>query len=139
MNDILDIEIILKRNKYPKIYNISLIILAIISIFIYVIFTYKYQSYYQTKGKIQNNELIVIVDLNDLKYFVDNTILLIDNQEYSYQVNNIDDNIYIDDNYNNYTYIHLKVSMLKNINNYVYEIKVKKENKTLAKYLKEYL
>lgn len=139
MNDILDVEIILKRNKYPKIYNISIIILAIFLIFLYIIFTYKYQSYYQTKGKIQNNELIVIVGLNDLKYFVDNTILFIDNQEYSYRVTYIDNNIYIDDNYNNYTYVHLNVSKLKSINNYVYEIKIKKENKILAKYLKEYL
>lgn len=139
MNDILDVEIILKRNKYPKIYNISIIILAIFLIFLYIIFTYKYQSYYQTKGKIQNNELIVVVGLNDLKYFVDNTILFIDNQEYSYRVTYIDNNIYIDDNYNNYTYVHLNVSKLKSINNYVYEIKIKKENKILAKYLKEYL
>ena len=139
MNDILDVEIILKRNKYPKIYNICIIILAIFLIFLYIIFTYKYQSYYQTKGKIQNNELIVVVGLNDLKYFVDNTILFIDNQEYSYRVTYIDNNIYIDDNYNNYTYVHLNVSKLKSINNYVYEIKIKKENKILAKYLKEYL
>lgn len=139
MNDILDIEIILKRNKYPKIYNISLIILIIISIFLYVIFTYKYQSYYLTEGKYKDNELIVVTKSNYLKYFINNNTLLLNNQEYRYQVNHIDNHTYLDESGNSYTYIYLNISNLKSINNNVYEIKIVKENKTLVKYLKEYL
>ena len=139
MDNLLEIDLILNRKKYPKIYNTSLIILIIILVFIYIIFTYKYQSYYVIKGKMINNKLELLVNINDIKYIKNSTNLSIDNKKYSYLLNTISNDIYVDENYNNYKYIYLKVNNLTNIDNFVYEIKIPKENKILAKYLKEYL
>ena len=139
MYNLLEIDLILNRKKYSKIYNTSLIITIIILVFIYIIFTYKYQSYYLIKGKINNNQLELLVNINDIKYIKDNNSLSIDNKKYSYKLTTISNDILVDDNYNNYKYIYLKVDNLTNINNFVYEVKIPKENKTLAKYLKDYL
>lgn len=139
MNDILDIEIILKRNKYPKIYNIGTILTILLMIFIYIIFTYDYQTYYIQEGKMLNNTLEILVNVNDIKYISNNTNLQIDNIVYSYQIDKIDENLYIDESYNNYKYVYLKISNLTNIDNYVYKVKIPKEKKKIAKYLKEYI
>ena len=37
MNDIIDIEIILKRKKYPKVYSIGIILIVILLIITYII------------------------------------------------------------------------------------------------------
>lgn len=139
MNNVLEIDLILNRKKYSKIYNIFLIILTIILIFIYIIFTYKYQSYYLIKGKIINNKLELLVKINDIKYIKNNTNLKIDNTIYSYKITTISNEILIDENYNNYKYIYLNIDNLSNIDNYVYEVKIPKENKILAKYIKDYI
>ena len=139
MNNTLEIDLILNRKKYSQIYNIFIIILTIILIFIYIIFTYKYQSYYLAKGKIINNKLELLVNINDIKYIKNNTNLKIDNKIYSYKTITISDEMLIDENYNNYKYIYLEVDNLTNIDNYVYEIKIPKENKILAKYIHNYI
>ena len=139
MYNLLEIDLILNRKKYSKIYNTSLIISIIILVFIYIIFTYKYQSYYLIKGKINNNQLEILININDIKYIKNNNYLNIDNKKYSYKLTTISNDILVDDNYNNYKYIYLKVNNLNNIDNFVYEVKIPKENKILAKYLKDYL
>lgn len=139
MNSTIEIDLILSRKKYPKIYNISLIIITIILIFIYIIFTYKYQSYYIAKGKILNNKLELLVDIKDIKYIKNNSSLKLDDELYSYKLTSISEEILVDENYNNYKYVYLEVNNLTNVDNYVYEIKIPKENKILAKYIKEYL
>ena len=139
MNNTIEIDLILNRQKYPRIYSTSLIIIIIILVFIYIIFTYKYQSYYLSKGKMINNKLELLVPLEDIKYIKNNNYLSIDNQKYSYKLTTISNEIYVDEEYNNYKYIYLDIKNLTNIDNYVYEIKIPKENKILAKYLKEYL
>lgn len=139
MNDILDIEIILKRKKYPIIYNIGIILTIIILTITYIIFTYKYQTYYKSKAKMIDNQLELLINIEDLKYINNNNIIIIDNKKYNYSLDSIDEQLYVDETYKNYKYVYLKVNNLNNINNYVYEIKIPKENKIIAKYLKEYL
>lgn len=139
MNDILDIEIILKRKKYPNIYKIGYIISIIICIFIYIIFTYKYQTYYITKGKITDNKLQILVSIDELSFIEQNNKITINDKVYYYKLINIDENLYVDESYNNYKYLYLKIDNLSNIENYVYEVKISKENKILAEYLKNYL
>ena len=139
MNDILDIEIILKRQKYPYIYNIGFILLIILLVFLYISCIYKYQSYYITKGTIKDNTLELLVNLDDIKYIYNQNKLTIDNHIYNYSIKSISENLYVDDYLNNYKYIYLEVPNLSNINNYVYEIKLQKENKKIIEYLKDYL
>lgn len=139
MNDILDIEIILKRQKYPYIYNIGFILLIILIIFLYISCVYKYQSYYIIKGTIKDNTLELLVNIEDIKYIHNQNKLTIGNNVYNYRIKSISDNLYVDEYFNNYKYICLEVPNLSNINNYVYEVKLQKENKKIIEYLKDYL
>lgn len=140
MNEILDIEIILNNNKYHKIYDISTILIICICIFIYATTLYNYQTYYITKGRIVDNKLELIVSLEDIKYITNQNNLILDNNKtYSYKILRISDEIYLDEVYNNYKYIYLEVNNLNNIDNYVYDLKIKKENKKIIEYLKDYL
>ena len=139
MNDILDIEIILKRQKYPFIYNIGFILIIILIVFLYISCVYKYQSYYITKGTIKDNTLELLVNLDDIKYISNQNKLTIDDRLYNYNIKSISENLYVDESLNNYKYIYLEIPNLSNINNYVYEVKLQKENKKIIEYLKDYL
>ena len=139
MNEIIDIEIILNNNKYPKIYSISTILIILIITFIYVTTLYNYQTYYITKGKIIDNKLELIVPLDDIKYITNQSNLMINNKLYNYKIISVSNELYIDELYNNYKYLYLEVKNLNSINNYVYELKIKKENKKIIEYLKDYL
>ena len=139
MNDIIDIEIILKKQKYHPIYNIGTILIIIVLLFIYITFIYKYKTYYITKGSMINGNIKLLVDIDDIKYISNNNILTIDSNNYTYSIKQIDNNLYVDDSLNNYKYIYIKVNNLNNLDNYVYEIKFVKENKKIIEYLKEYI
>lgn len=139
MNDLLDIELILKRTNYGRIYQISYLILIILLVLVYILFTYQYQTFYVSKGKINSNKLELLVNTKDLKYFNDNNKINIDNKIYPYEIDHIDKTLYIDEVYDNYQYIYLSIPGLSSIDNYVYDIKLTKKNQILAKYLKDIL
>lgn len=139
MNDILDVEIILKKQKYPAIYNIGLILIIILSLFIYISFTYKYKTYYITKGTMINGNVKVLVKIDDIKYISHNNKLKIDNTPYNYTIKEISEELYVDESFNNYKYIYLKVDGLNNLNNYVYELKLEKEYKKIIEHITDYL
>ena len=138
MNDILDVEIILKRKKYSPIYNVGIILVIIFLIIVYILFTYQYQTYYISKGKVLNNKLELIVDINDIKYVKNNSLIKLDDTYYHYSIEKISEELIIDNLYNNYQYVYLEVDGLKEKDNYVYQIKIPKEKQILAKYLKKY-
>lgn len=139
MNEILDIEIILNKNKYHPIYNLGIILIIIISVLIHVTSIYKYQTYLITKGKIKDHYLELMIEIDDIKYFTNQDNLIIDNKKYHYNIKSISEDSFVDELYNNYKYIYLEIDNLNNINNYVYNIKIPKENKKIIKYLKDYL
>ena len=139
MDNILDIDLVIERNRYSKVYNFSFILFVIVLLVIYVIFTYKYQTYYHLKGKMINGELEILVPLEDIKVMQKKTYLIIDDREHLYQITHISEDLYVDYNYQNYGYLYLKVDGLSNIDNFVYNVKIPKENKVLAKYVKDYL
>lgn len=139
MDNILDIDLIIGRNKYSKVYSFSLVLFVILLIILYVILTYHYQTYYLLKGRIVSDEIELMIPINDIKNIWENDQLIIDNKTYYYKVTRISESLYIDNNYENYCYIYLKVDAIKNIDNFVYDIKIPKENKVLVKYLKDYL
>ena len=139
MNDIIDIEIILKKQKYHPIYNVGTPLIVIVLTFVYISFIYNYKTYYITKGTMINGNIKLLVDIDDIKYINNNNILTIDSKVYNYSIKEISEELYIDDTLNNYKYIYLKINNLNNLNNYVYEMKFVKENKKIIDYLKEYI
>lgn len=136
MNDLLDIEVILQRKKYPKIYNFESIMIIILLIFIYIISTYTYESYYTIKGKVIDNKIELLINPEDIIYIEENSSLKLDNITYQYTIDNIGSELLIDENYNNYQYVYLKILDFSSINNRIYEVSIPKERVSLAKYLK---
>lgn len=139
MNDIIDIEIILKRRKYPRIYNIGTILIVILLIIIYIIFTYKYQTYYITYGKIVDNKLEVLIPIEDVQYLKNNSQIELNNKQYNYIIDSISSELIIDTSYKNYQVFYLSINDLTSVNNYAYQVKIPKENEIIAKYLKKYI
>ena len=139
VNDILEIALITDRRRYAIMYKASFIVLIFIIVFFIVIFTYKYQSYYLTMGTMIDNKLELLVNIKDIELIEKNNKISINNSIYDYKIAKVDDKLYRDDNYNNYKTIYLNVINLTNIDNYVYEVKIPKEYKTLANYLKDFL
>ena len=139
MDNNIDIDLIINRQKYSQIYNFTLILTIILIVILYIIFTYKYQTYYQLKGKMIDNKIELLVPIKEISMIQKNNALIIDDTSYSYQIVHISNELYIDPNYQNYCYLYLKVTNLENIDNFVYDIKIPKENKILAKYLKDYM
>lgn len=140
MNDILEIENIINRKQYPKIYNLEIIISIIVIIFIYIIFTYKYETYYCSYAKTVDNKLELKVNIDNLKYIKNNYEIEIDGNIYPYYIDYIDRKLSINNKYQNYQYVYIKVPKLNiTTNDLVYYIKISKENKTIAKYLKDNL
>ena len=135
MDDILDIDIILLRKKYPRIYNLGIISVIILLIFIYVSCTYTYQTYYYSYGIAIERELKVSVSNNDLKYFKNDENIELDDNEYSYKLLRIEQDISNKD----YSSVYLKINNLPKISNYIYQVRILKDNKKLIEYLKEYL
>ena len=100
---------------------------------------YDYKTYYICKGTVKDGQLVLLVNLDDLKYITSNNVLKINSDNHKYKVDKISEELYVDEELNNYKYVYLSVNNLNNINNYVYEVKLVKENKKLIKYLKEYI
>ena len=136
MNDLLDIELILKRKKYPKIYNFGSVMIIILLIFIYIISTYTYESYYTIKGKALDNKIELLINPEDIMYIEENSSIKLDNITYQYTIDNIGSELLIDENYNNYQYVYLKILNFSSIDNRIYEVSIPKERVSLAKYLK---
>lgn len=136
MNDLLDIEVILQRKKYSKIYNFGTIMIIILLIFIYIISTYTYESYYTIKGKAVDNKIELLINPEDIIYIEENSSLELDNITYQYTIDNIDSELLIDENYNNYQQVSLKILNFSSIDNRIYEVSIPKERVSLAKYLK---
>ena len=139
MNDILDIELIIKRSRYSFVYNIGVIFLTLSLVFVYVSCVYNYKTYFISKGVFKDECIELLVQLDDIKYVVDNNILKIDGVFYEYNVKEISENLYVDEFYNNYKYVYLKINNFSSINNYVYDVKLQKENKKIIEYIKDYL
>ena len=136
MNDLLDIEVILQRKKYPKIYNFGSVMIIILLIFIYIISTYTYESYCTIKGKAIDNKIELLINPEDIMYIEKNSSLKLDNITYQYTIDYIDSKLLIDENYNNYQYVYLKILNFSSIDNRIYEVSIPKERVSLAKYLK---
>lgn len=139
MNELLDIEIILKRDKYSKIYNMGIIGVIIIGIFIILASIYDYRTYLVINGRVVDNELELLIRSDEVKYIVENNYLVVDHEKYEYKITRISDEFVTGIDNKIYQYVYLEVNNTLKINNYLYQIRILKEEKKLIKYLKNYL
>ena len=110
--------------------------IIILLIFIYIISTYTYESYYTIKGKALDNKIELLINPEDIMYIEENSSIKLDNITYQYTIDNIGSELLIDENYNNYQYVYLKILNFSSIDNRIYEVSIPKERVSLAKYLK---
>lgn len=137
MNDILDIELILNRKKYSYIYCSLFVFLFIIFVFALVTIFYDIDDYYVFKAKFFNNSLELMVLEDDIDYIYSNSLLTINDINYTYVVKSIDDEYYVDNFNNVYKYVYIDVLGTTFFENLVYEVKIFKEKKKIIEYLKE--
>ncbi len=128
--------IIHKKISYRLIYIIYILILPLAIILCLV----NYQSYYSIKGIVINKNLLLEVGPNDIKYFINSNKMIINNDYYTYKIVSISD-IKITNNYQNYQelLVNLNLDGKYLINNYVIDLKVKKEKKKIISYIASYL
>ena len=110
MNEILDIEVILKRNKYSKIYNVWIIMVVIVLSFLLIGSIYDYQTYLIVDSRVVNNELELLLRSDDVKYVVNNDNLSVDEKKYSYKIMKIDDELIRGIDRKMYQYVYLDVN-----------------------------
>ena len=120
MNDLLDIEIILKRDRYSRVYNFGIVGVVILGILILIACLIDFRSYVIVGGQVKNKQLELLVRCDEVKYLVDNSYFMIDKKKYRYDVKSIGEEKYFMDEGNNYQYVYVEVDDLEMINNYVF-------------------
>ena len=128
---------------YSKDYKITtylFIIFVLILFSAYTLSNYNYKTFYYTYGIINNIDdkyyLVVLNDINDNSYLINNNHLFIDDNKYLYQIYKIEEELKIEENLNYqifYLDINLEQKYLKN--NLIVNIKILKEDKPIIKYL----
>lgn len=139
MNELLDVEIILKRKDYPKIYNIGIIMMIIMLIFLLIGSIYDYQTYLIIDSQVVDNKLELLIKSDEVKYIVNGNYLFIGEEKYSYKVVKINDKLIYGIDKKIYQYVYLDVSSIKKIDNFIYQVRFLKEKKKLIKYLENYI
>lgn len=136
--------IILNKNS-NLITKLFIFISLLIVIAILTIFQIKYSKYYQTVGQVieENNtyQLSLYLDPYKLKILKNNNKIIIDKEEYFYDIKYIDNKYLISDNLDNYINVILDVNLKKKdrIVNNILDVKILESNKKIICYLKDYL
>ncbi len=91
----IDSEIILQRRVGPIIYVYIMIITVVTLSLIIICILFRYKTYYSIKGIVidENNHyyIRVYVPLDNVKYLINNKVVKIDKQNYTYKIISLDD------------------------------------------------
>ncbi|MGM9882417.1 MAG: hypothetical protein ACI31S_06215 [Bacilli bacterium] len=133
-------EIILQKKISSVVYvYVMIIIILTLSLIIFVFFK-NYQTYYNAKGIVTEennyNYVKVYISLDDIKYLLENSIVLLNNRAYNYEIIYAD-NEYYTDNIKTYQIITLKLELEEKyqINNLSLDLKFPKEDKKIINYI----
>jgi len=134
-------ENVLTRKTGPLIICFTIISIVIILILICISLFYKYIKYENITLKVVKNEEIyyleTLVSKDNLRYFIKNNELIIDDEKYPYEITNISDELYLDSYNNMYYKIILETTLESNkiINNNILLGKTMIKKTTLFKEL----
>lgn len=132
---------IILNKKTNNIINMFILISLMIIITLITITQFKYIKYYEIKGMVvKNNEeykLQLYIDPNKLNVVKNNKKIIIEEKEYEYKINSIDNEHTI----NNYLKVTIDIKLLEKdkINNNILQTKIQESNKKLFYYIKNYL
>lgn len=134
-----------KERYFTKILIMNILTICLVLLLLISLFIFKYKSYYQTKAIVSyiDNEyyLQLIMPTEKVDNIISNKILVIDKQKYSYKINSISEELKIDNNFQNYQIIYIKINIeeKKKINNYVLNVRILENDKAIIYYLADYL
>jgi len=143
MNNIKSYIILNKKTNYTIYLFITISLIVFISLT--VLTQFKYKKYYDVIGqvlKIENEfKLVLYIAPQKLEVLKKNNKLIINNKEYTYKVNQIDNEYIVSDDLNNYLKIILDIKLTKEekIENNILKVRIQESNKKIINYLKEYL
>ena len=135
----IDSEIILNRKGGSLIYvYIMIIIVIILSLIIFFILCH-YRVYYDTRGVVIKEDsyyIRVYVPIQYMKYITDNNIVKIGNNEYLYEIMDIDSEFF-NDNVNTYQIVKIIVDIDEKykFNNLTLNLKFLKYDKKIIDYI----
>ena len=86
-----------------------------------------------------NGGLEIAIRRDEIKYLINNNYLVCDNKKHQYMIKHISEERFLGKDGRSYQYVYMDVKDFKDINNYIYQVKVLKEEKKLIAYLKDYL
>lgn len=136
----IDSEIILQRKIGPLVYVYIMIIIVIMLSLIILFIMCSYKTYNVVRGVVINEEghyyIRIYMDIESMKYIIDNDIVKIDNKEYKYKIISIDSE-YFTDNITTYQIVKIEVDLINKykFNNLTLELKFLKENKRIIDYI----
>ena len=136
---------IIENRKIGFVIKVFIIISIIIFVSLIILSGLRYKKYYQTIGIVIRDEnkykLTLYLDPYKLKIIKNNNVLIIDDLEYKYTINYINNEYVISNNYTNYLNVVLDIELKKEdkIENNILQVKVLESNKKIFYYLKDYL
>lgn len=140
MNRYIDNEIILNRKIGSLVYVYIMIIIVILLSLIIFLILFRYRTYYRLKGTViyeDNHYYIkIFIPLDDMKYIIDDDIVIIDNKNYKYKIISIDEE-YFTDNIITFQILKIEIDMLDEykFNNLNLDLKFIKEDKKGIDYI----
>lgn len=138
--DSLDTLIILKSSNNILIKRFILLVTILLLLIAYILFSFNYQSYYETIGiiaKVEDNYYLVVYnDINKNKYLTNNNYLIINEKKYSYDIEKIETDIQVQ-NQINYQLIYLNINLEEKyqLENLILYLKIPQDDKPIIKYL----
>ncbi len=136
----IDNEIILQRKISSIVYVYIMIIIVITLSLIILIMMSSYRTYYFVKGIVieedQNYYVKAYIPLEDIKYLIKDTYVIIDNKKYNYKLSSIEEE-YFTDNLNTYQIIKFEIALEEKYqkNNLTIDLKFLKEDKKAIEYI----
>ena len=127
----------LKIIKSNEIFNFVIILLAVLSFLLLILFNFSFECYYKNSAIYNDNELSLVVKVEDLSYILDNSIIVINDKNYKYKVKKLEP---IMINGSNYTQnVIINIYGFESANNNVIELKILYDTKTGFKIIKDFI
>ena len=136
----IDSEIILQRKIGPLVYVYIMIIIVIMLSLIILFIMCSYKTYNIVRGVVIEEDnhyyIRIYMDIESIKYIIDNEIVKIDNKEYKYKIISMDSEYFTDD-ITTYQIVKIEVDLDNKyrFNNLTLNLKFLMENKKIIDYI----
>ena len=121
-----------------EIYNFIIVLIAISLFLAFIIFNFNFECYYKSSAIYSDNTISLVIDVKDLMYITNNSIIVINDKNYKYKIKKIDTPI-LNSNGRYTQNIILSIYDFKSVNNNIIEFKILYGTKTSFKIIKDFI